>query len=383
MKSKFKYTIFIIVFTLICLEIFGRIYLSVILKKSSNPKFQFDSYRIYSHVPGFKEGSEGKNWIEINDQGFRRKLEVKKEKKENTIRVFLLGGSAAHGISSAAPYPVRHIYPEETIDYYLEKRLKEKYPSLTIEVINAAVTGYQVFQHTSYIANELIAYDPDVIIFMDGANDHYIHNPNYTYQQSNPYQFWTNRLQNPSFGGLVDYIMLWTSKYSGFARGYFSWRLIEDAKSKSLEIKPYQHINDSSMLACHNRIASYGYLQSVQNNLDILNRYKVNSIVCLQPMLVLRDTTFLSDAEKKFLHQDKPCQLLYPQVVRQLQATTAHYKTPFIDLNPGFNNQKHKGEGLFIDYCHLSPLGGNVIAEAIFPTLDSLVNAKLKITFKL
>ncbi len=51
-----------------------------------------------------------------------------------------MGGSAAHGIQALPPYPVRHIYPEETIDAYLEKKLKINHPDKNIEIINAAVT---------------------------------------------------------------------------------------------------------------------------------------------------------------------------------------------------------------------------------------------------
>lgn len=79
-KINWKYVLFISIFLIICLEIFGRVYLTVILKKSTKPKFQFDSFRIYSHIPGFREGDGMKDWIVINGQGFRRNEEVKKVK---------------------------------------------------------------------------------------------------------------------------------------------------------------------------------------------------------------------------------------------------------------------------------------------------------------
>ena len=111
-------------FLLICLEIFGRFYLTKVLQKSTDKKFRFNSYRIYEHVPGFKEGDGKRNWIEINSQGFRCSTETSIVKPKNTFRIFFLGGSAAHGISSSPPYPVVHIYPNETVDAYLEKLLK-------------------------------------------------------------------------------------------------------------------------------------------------------------------------------------------------------------------------------------------------------------------
>lgn len=311
---NWKYTAFITVFLIICLELFGRVYLSFVLKKSSKPKFQFDSYRIYSHIPNFKEGDGKKDWILINGQGFRRSSEVNKVKPAGTFRVFFLGGSAAHGISSAPPYPLVHIYMNETVDYYLEQKLKALHPGKKIEVINAAVTGYQVFQHTAYLLSELLNYSPDLVVFMDGANDHYFTNPEFDYMGSNRYQFWKPRLQQPSMGGWFTYGWLWLSKYSGFARGVYSWMLNNDAGSyDKLSIRSGKDFtSDSELLSAHKKTAHQDFLRAVEANLLILKANGVQSIVSLQPMLVLRNTTNLSPAEKAFLHKDETIKKLYP-----------------------------------------------------------------------
>ena len=164
-NRKIWYITFLFIFLLAALEITGRIYLSFFLQKSSSPKFRFNSYRIYEHVPDFKEGDRTGNWIEINKQGFRRSSDVVMQKPFNTLRIFLMGASSAHGISSAAPFPVRHIYNNETIDVFLESLLEKEFKEKNIEVINAAVTGYQFFQQTNYLMYEIIKYDPDMIIF--------------------------------------------------------------------------------------------------------------------------------------------------------------------------------------------------------------------------
>src|SRR4029434_2947591 len=97
-------------------------------------------------------------------QGFRRRSEVEKKKPAGVYRIFLLGGSAAHGVSSAPPFPVRHLSDTETIDAALERELNTNNDTLRFEVINAAVTGYQLFQHTAYLQSELLDYDPDMVI---------------------------------------------------------------------------------------------------------------------------------------------------------------------------------------------------------------------------
>jgi hypothetical protein len=377
-RNNILYFLFITVFLIVCLEIFGRIYLTTVLKKSVKPKFQFDSYRIYAHIPNFKEGDGKRDWIVINGQGFRRTTEVLKEKPANTIRIFLMGGSAAHGISSAPPYPLRHIYPNETIDSWLENLLKTKYKDKNVEVINAAVTGYMVYQHTPYILGELLDYHPDIFVFFDGANDHYFNNVNYQYYDNNVYQFWKGKLQNASFVGMFDYFMLWLSEYSGFARGYVSWSLIQDAKKNADIAHPKCKFKDEKeLIEGHKKIAPKQYLRAMETNLSILRNHDVDAVICLQPMLVLRDSSLYSKEEKSFYTPEPHVKLLYPYVKQEVKGLTSKYNTPFLDINESFNDVKHKEKQLLIDYCHLSAEGGKVTADAIFPVLDSLVNKRI------
>ncbi len=366
-------------FLLICLELFGRIYLTKVLQKSTNQKFRFNSYRIYEHVPGFKEGDGKRNWIEINSNGFRRLNNISAAKPTNTYRIFFMGGSAAHGISSSPPYPVVHIYPEETIDAYLEKLLKEKYPKTNFEVINAAVTGYKTHQHTAYILSELLDYDPDLVIFFDGANDHYVSNPCYNLYKDNEYQFWKKRLQKPGFSGYVDYCMLWLAKVSGFARGYLSWKMQKDAFAyEGVHFLGIEHPNDKSTISSHSYAAKKTFLRSVETNVSILKNNNINAIVSLQPMLVLRDTNLLSAEEKRWLHKDRSIQLLYPYVKTELQELCKKQNLSFVDLVPVFNETTYQSKQLFIDYCHLNAAGGEIVAKKLFSSVDSIYVNSLK-----
>lgn len=378
-KKNLGYFLFMFVFLLICLEIFGRFYLTKVLQKSTDQKFRFNSYRIYEHVPGFKEGDGKRNWIEINSQGFRRSTETSIVKPKNTFRIFFLGGSAAHGISSSPPYPVVHIYPTETIDAYLEKLLKEKYPQTNFEVINAAVTGYRTHQHTTYILNELLDYNPDLVIFFDGANDHYITNPTHNQFTDNEYQFWKYRLQQPSFKGSFDYFMLWISKWSGFARGYLSWKMSKDAYTRpEVHYLIMKHATENSTIASHQYASKKNYLRSIETNITILKNNNIPSLISLQPMLVLRDTNLLSTEEKKWLHKDPSMQLLYPYVVQELGDLCKKHNTPFVDLIPTFNGKTEHSKQLFIDYCHLNALGGEMVAKKLFSSVDSIYVNSLK-----
>jgi lysophospholipase L1-like esterase len=360
----------------VCLEIAGRFYLTKILEKSTDQKFQFNSYRIYAHVPNFHEGKDGRDWIVINGEGFRRTTEVTKEKPKDTFRVFLMGGSAAHGISSGPPYPVRHIYPDETIDAYLEKRLRASYPGKNIEIINAAVTGYVVNQHTAYIMEELLNYHPDMFIFFDGANDHIALNPDYDYYDDNRYQFWKLRLQQPSLTGMMDYFVLWLTKYSAFAKGFYAWRLNKDAdKNIALSYLRKPAKTNEELISNYKAASQKQYLRSVEININMLNNFGIKSLVIFQPILVLRKQDNLSATEKPLLTTDPVAKKLYPYIISDLTRVTSKFNVPFVDMNITFDNDTLKGKELFIDYVHLSPLGGEVVANRIYPIIDSICGA--------
>ncbi len=379
-KSNILWLLAMSVFTLVCLEIFARIYIGSILEKSFDPKFRFSSYRVYEHVPGFHEGKNGKDWIVINNQGFRRTSDVSLEKPQNTYRIFLLGGSAAHGISSAPPYPIKHIYPNETIDFYLESLLKKQYPEKTFEVINAAVTGYQTFQHHAYLASELLQYNPDLIIFFDGINDHFTNNPEFDTYKNFRYQFWKPRLQEPTLSYLFDYFALYLSQYSALAKGYFYYRLPNDAIANDRKIDfiaPYK--TEAELFSDHKKAAEKQFLRAIKNNLSLLKQYHVDALLCFQPILSLRDSILLSPAEKSFNRAEPMKKSLYPLINEELKKVSTQYQCPYIDFNPVFNQETYRSQQLFIDYCHLSPKGAEVSAYAIFELLkDKLDSTNVK-----
>ena len=380
-RNNLYYFLFLFVFTLIALEISGRVYLSKVLQKSSEEKFRFNSYRAFELVPGFHEGDGKKDWLIINRQGFRRAADVTKEKQQNTFRVFLMGGSVAHGISSSAPYPIVHIYEDQTIDAYLESKLKQLHPGHNIEIINAAVTAYKVFQHTTYMLSELLDYHPDMIIFFDGVNDHYFNNPDYDYWGDDIYQFWKSRLQNPSVGGWFDYFTLWLKRFSGLARGYYAWRLQNDAVRYSIRHEPIINYSDpDNAIAAHKIIARKSFLRAIETNINILKTNNIQAVICLQPVLVLRVSGMYSIQEKSFYlatrrytsKYDENFQVLYPTVLKELTDLTGQYQVPFINMVIPFNDPAYKGKQLFIDWAHLSPLGGEVVADNLLQPVGSV-----------
>jgi len=371
-------TILVLLVLAVTVEVIGKWYIVHMRKKCDRPKFRFNSYRVYEHIPGYTEtGEDGVVRIAINGQGFRRSSETVKEKTKNTFRVFLMGGSAGHGVSSPPPFKIYHVRQNETIDSFLEVKLQEKYPNKKIEVINACVTGYQVFQHTHYLLSEILNYSPDAVIFFDGANDHYKPWLNYDYYEDFPYQFWKKHLQEPSLSGLKNYFVLMLSGHSSFFRGWYAYILEQDAANRKTFI-----VSDDveKMVKAYRTSSPRGYLRSVNANIQILKANKIKSILCLQPMFALRSRDSISPEEEnvlKLLGFNPVVKGLYPYVASDLSGLARENKVDFIDANLFFAKPENIKKHLFTDYCHLTPEGNRVVAEAMFPMVDKMC-AELK-----
>ncbi len=94
--------------------------------KSLHPVGLRDRFTAWRNNPAY-----GRVDIEHNSQGFRRDRDVSVEKPPNTVRVFLLGGSAMYGEEGGYPEIDRRysrIYNNQLIDYYLEQKLNQAFP---------------------------------------------------------------------------------------------------------------------------------------------------------------------------------------------------------------------------------------------------------------
>lgn len=84
-------------------------------------------------------------------------------KKDNSFRIFILGGS------SAAGYPYT---PNGDFGKYLQKKLEIIYPEKTIEVINIALTATNSYTIRDLIPG-VIEQKPDLVLIYAGHNEYY------------------------------------------------------------------------------------------------------------------------------------------------------------------------------------------------------------------
>jgi tetratricopeptide (TPR) repeat protein len=84
-------------------------------------------------------------------------------KKENTFRVFVMGGSSTQGFPFA---------PLGAFSRYLQQRLELLYPASKIEVVNLGITAVNTYTIRNFIPG-VLEQNPDLIIIYAGHNEYY------------------------------------------------------------------------------------------------------------------------------------------------------------------------------------------------------------------
>jgi hypothetical protein len=133
------------------------------------PRHVLDFYRFYRVNPEYRSRT-----VRVDSAGFRNDEEVTEEKPANVLRVVTMGGSAVWGEDGAYP-PFTPIDNNQTIAAHLERVLgaeaTRRQAPFRVQVLNAGVVGYCLYQNLDYFNHRLAAFHADLVIAIDGHND--------------------------------------------------------------------------------------------------------------------------------------------------------------------------------------------------------------------
>ena len=129
----------------------------------TNSDFEFNPGYVKEEIFACEENSMSEECFKktYNSLGLRGD-EIKKEKPDNTFRIFAVGGSTTFGHTAL---------DSETWPALLQQIINEKITGKKIEVINAGINGGTSESGYNLIKNKLLSFDPDLIIMYDGWND--------------------------------------------------------------------------------------------------------------------------------------------------------------------------------------------------------------------
>jgi hypothetical protein len=346
-----------------------------------------DPWTAWRNSPYFRDTNGAKH----NAQGFRRESDVSVEMPPNTIRIFLLGGSAAYGDVGGYPEIDRyhsHLENDQLIDYYLEKKLNAAFPSKHWEVINAATMQFRFHQELALIESVLLRYHPDYLVMMDGYNDVIglsLASLNYDAYASTPNLNEFNLLANPSSGrSFLFFTTTWLqansqlfrsladhgqSRFTGSHREQLGKRPEFEDPVRISELTSKEQTQFS---VAESQVGEYAHVS--RQIYRISNLDGIQPVFLLQPVLLLSHKP-LSDSERRMraynLRLDGPSlaysfEQLYPRMASEMQHAAQADRFSFLDLTSVFDSTSQQ---TFSDYCHLTADGNQIIAERVFQLL--------------
>ncbi|MDP6435734.1 MAG: hypothetical protein QGG46_00675 [Gammaproteobacteria bacterium] len=341
--------------------------------------------------------------FDINQQGFRRPTDVSLEVPENTVRVFLVGGSTAFGTNGLYPQfdPVPLEY-EDTIDYHMQKILQDRYPGLNFEVINAGVSESRLYQEITLFREKLLNFDPDLVVFLDGHNDiSFLTLGSSISEWAAPY--WNTRhtdrgarvLNSSSVMGPFYYADIYLGRVSYFYYGMTS--LLQElqnlAGGEADESNP-RWGSDSFRIADEAQLVQK-YAEQLQDLDEVLPLYldqlgdlaaiatarKAKVLYALQPELVIEEPAQLSARDTAiqnftFQHHGDFGTLGWRYMAPRISARLEKLSNEYFRGMEMLTIADGSGENIYTDYCHLTSRGNQVVAENLYPVVAEMLELK-------
>ncbi|MGA7938009.1 MAG: SGNH/GDSL hydrolase family protein, partial [Kovacikia sp.] len=350
----------------------------------------------YSPLMGYRlVGNQQSNVWGINDQGFRSSDPIAPAKPKDEVRIFVLGGSTAFGqlssnnqttfankletllnqqVATQKGNPKK--FRPDVMPYFADELAKAmalpaRIREVRYRVLNAAVPGYMSGNELSQLSLQVLAYQPDFVVLVDGYADLLVPSTqegtdipgNEELLTHATGHFFSNLNQSLKHGIYQSYLV----------RGFQYWVLRpQDAIHQLIppagnEVALPQHLAADPQ-ELNQRVARY------RNNLEQIARLtsaaKIPLILALQPEITSRNPNNLSPHEKKILDQLEPT---YTERVKegyaQLQQSVDQVKGDFskglitLNLNNAYAN--FAGEA-FQDAIHLTDEANTVLANQLY-----------------
>jgi len=373
-----------VLFVLFVLEIASYAYLRLFTGYDGKHliTYEFDHYKNIRPTPNY----ENTNGIHHNAQGFREDVDTSRLKAPNTYRIFIMGGSTAYGLHSLSKYGQEKysvIRNSETIDTYLEQFLQNKLVAKKkIEVINAAITSQYSHHHLIYLNQTILKYQPDMVIFIDGFNDYFSYTKGFDQFRDYAYQERVSLyMGKPTIKAWLGYSGWWLFRKSHFV--HLTAKTLRPIWVGMRTMgRKRNHISVDYALANFTENAHANFLKMVERNALILRHEGVVPVFVLQPEIVFEQSKIFTELERNIYDElDQQWQVNFvdyknkakPLVVDYLTESTAKTGAVFLDMTDIFGGLT--GDA-YTDYCHLTPIGNERLAERIGERILPFLNAK-------
>lgn len=362
-----------VTFALVLLEGASRVYLRAARGYAGGDflQYQFDAYKNI-HL--------SRNWTDTrgvrhNAQGFRRSEDVARSKPDGTYRIFLMGASTAYGLGGMWP----HLQTEyevldnsETIDAYLEQMLEGRLPAARVEVINAGIPSIWTHHHLIYLNQQILSYEPDMILFLDGFNDHFFYSRGHdqfaSYLQTEQASV---IMGEPTVSSLIRMNGWWWFRRSAFV--HLGARAARNVKALLGSRERPPAIDVDSAMAGLQEVFPRNALKMIERNALLLEAEGIPAIFMLQPMLALERQNlermppierelFEFNIEAWAPRYEDYLRRAAPWVATRVEETVRARGAHFLDLTGLYAESEGQ---IFTDYAHLTPEGNRILARTV------------------
>lgn len=365
-------------------EIMGQVYLRTFRGYAGGEflQYQFDPYKNIVLTRSWRD-TRG---VTHNSQGFRRTEDVEREKPEGTFRIFLMGASTAYGLGTMWPHIEKDyavLDNSETIDAYLEEILGDTLPYERVEVINAGIPSVWTHHNLIYLNQTILGYDPDLILFLDGFNDHFFygrfHDQFASYAVGRPADV---IMGTPTLRSLVQANLWWLFRKSAFMHmagraAREAWGLIRGGeRADPLDVP--QALENVEWVFERNA------LKMIRRNALILADEGIPAIFMLQPMLALerRNLGRMPEIERELFefniaswapNYEEFLLQATPKIASMIEDAVEPTGASFLDLTDIFPESEGQ---IYTDYAHLTPEGNRILAEVVAEEVIRVVEAR-------
>ena len=340
--------------------------------------YEFDDYKNIRPAPGYRN-TRG---VFHNNQGFRRSTDTSRVKPAGVYRIFVMGGSTAYGLQSMSRYGQQKygvIRNDETIDYYLERYLRDRLGIAGIEVINAAITSHYSHHHLIYLNQTILKFSPDLVIFVDGFNDYYAYQPGFDQFRDYAYQERAHQmLDAPSVQAWLAYSGWWLFRKSHMV--HLGGRILQPIWLRLSKAGKARNRIDVDRALLDLRVnARANFVKMIERSALILRHENVVPVFTLQPELVFRQSKVLSPFERQIYRElDMEWQENFVEFKNRARPIVTQYARNaaessgalFFDLTDIFAGVE---TDVYTDYCHLTPIGNKRLAEYLGEKLLPIV----------
>ncbi len=334
------------------------------------PRHLIDFYRFYRVNPEYRSPT-----VRVNAAGFRNDEEITREKPANVVRIVMMGGSTVWGEDAGQPFSGT-IDNRDTIAAQLETALNDRagnrHSPTKVQVINAGVVGYMLFQEVAYFADYVADFKPDLVIAMDGHNDLdalQLGVPLYRHRND---ALFDHEMNDPSALDVFRQILRYAEQKSLFVRKVSSkasewmsqialsapWRRRFETPPEEPRIQSWLRAYESTArrFDAAARIADASVLFVVQ--LEVVGER-------IKPLTVDEVRMREHWAYYRWLHTT-----MRDRLIGRLREASARYGLWFEDVTDAFRDERQQA---YLDYTHLTRRGARVMAERLADLIEAEV----------